>query len=103
MGFDPRWCTGEEAAFSILGVLVDLGREALFGCHFIVLLYVYIIVVPLLLSTYCPNAMPTIIDSWLCSSLPKPRYETKVVLYECGPPRRLLPFSYINDNTAFED
>lgn len=46
MGFDPRWCTGEEAAFSILGVLVDLGREALFGCHFIVLLYVYIIVVP---------------------------------------------------------
>lgn len=31
--FDTGRCAREEGAFGVLGVLVDLGREALFGGH----------------------------------------------------------------------
>ncbi len=33
MGFDTGRCPREEGAFGVLGVLVDLGREALFSGH----------------------------------------------------------------------
>ncbi len=33
MRFDTGGSAREERAFGVLGVLVDLGREALFGCH----------------------------------------------------------------------
>ena len=33
VGFDAGGCAGEEGAFGVFGVLVDLGGEALFGCH----------------------------------------------------------------------
>ena len=33
MRFDTGRCAREEGAFGVLGVLVDLGREALFGGH----------------------------------------------------------------------
>lgn len=33
MRFDSGRRSGEEGAFSVFGGLVDLGGEALFGCH----------------------------------------------------------------------
>ena len=33
MRFDGGGCAGEEGAFGVFGGLVDLGGEALFGCH----------------------------------------------------------------------
>ena len=33
MRFDTGRCAREEGAFGVLGVLVDLGRETLFGGH----------------------------------------------------------------------